>query len=91
MENVFSSLGVQLRLPQDSHLCCGSAGTYSLLQPELSDTLRSRKIASLDAIEPELVLSANIGCQSHLAAKTNVPVVHWLQYLAQMLTNTTKV
>ncbi|KZY74560.1 hypothetical protein A3742_03875 [Oleiphilus sp. HI0071] len=91
VENVFSSLGVQLRLPQDSHLCCGSAGTYSLLQPELSDTLRSRKIASLDAIEPELVLSANIGCQSHLAAKTNVPVVHWLQYLAQMLTNTTKV
>lgn len=91
VEQVFSSLGIQLHLPTDSHLCCGSAGTYSLLQPELSDTLRTKKLASLDAIEPELVLSANIGCQSHLAAKSDVPVVHWLQYLAQMLTNTTKV
>lgn len=91
VEQVFSSLGVQLHLPSDAHLCCGSAGTYSLLQPELSCTLRTKKLASLDAIEPELVISANIGCQSHLAAKSNVPVVHWLQYLAQMLTNTTKV
>lgn len=91
VEQVFAALGIELHLPDNAHLCCGSAGTYSLLQPELSDTLRSRKLASLEVIEPKLVLSANIGCQSHLAAKSKVPVVHWLQYLAQMLTNSTKV
>jgi glycolate oxidase iron-sulfur subunit len=91
VEALFRSLGLELVLPQDSHLCCGSAGTYSLLQPELSETLRSNKLRLLDEIEPDLVLSANIGCQSHLAAKSSVPVVHWMQYLAQLLTNSTKV
>lgn len=91
VEALFRSLGFELLLPRDSHLCCGSAGTYSLLQPELSEILRSNKLRMLDEVEPDLVLSANIGCQSHLAAKSTVPVVHWLQYLAQMLTNSTKV
>lgn len=91
VEAVFHALGVQLALPQDAHLCCGSAGTYSLLQPELSERLRSNKLSSLSLLQPELVLTANIGCQSHLASKSAIPVVHWLQFLAQMLTNSTKV
>jgi glycolate oxidase iron-sulfur subunit len=65
----------------ESHLCCGSAGTYSVLQPALSLQLRERKLGHLQAGRPELILSANIGCLAHLEAGTGTPVRHWIEWL----------
>jgi glycolate oxidase iron-sulfur subunit len=71
----------------DSHLCCGSAGTYSVLQPELSYQLRDNKLRNLQATEPEMILSANIGCLTHLQSGTATPVLHWVELLDQALAN----
>lgn len=90
VESLFGRLSLPLLVPDDAHLCCGSAGTYSLLQPQLSSQLQYNKLQHLNKLKPTIVLSANIGCQAHLASKSDVPVVHWLQYLAQMLTSSTK-
>jgi len=65
----------------DAHLCCGSAGTYSLTQPELSRQLRDNKVTALESSMPEIIATANIGCQLHLEAGTDTPVVHWLELL----------
>jgi glycolate oxidase iron-sulfur subunit len=81
VEAILSGLGHELVPVQESHLCCGSAGTYSLLQPELAGQLRSRKLTHLQAATPDLIATANIGCQSHLAAASGVPVVHWITLL----------
>jgi glycolate oxidase iron-sulfur subunit len=75
------SLGFDVRQAAESHLCCGSAGTYSLLQPELASALRDRKLAHLGAVQPECIVSANIGCIQHLASGTAVPVKHWIEVL----------
>ena len=69
----------------DSGLCCGSAGTYSLLQGELSNSLRERKLGTLLANAPDLILSANIGCIGHLEAGTAVPVRHWIEWIDGVL------
>ena len=84
-EDLLARAGFDLTPVPDSHLCCGSAGTYSLLQPELSLRLRSNKIAALVSGGPDLVLTANIGCQAHLAAGTNLPVSHWITALETRL------
>jgi glycolate oxidase iron-sulfur subunit len=81
IEAILSGLGHELVPVQESHLCCGSAGTYSLLQPELSGQLRERKLGHLQAAKPDLIATANIGCQSHLAAAAGVPVAHWISLL----------
>jgi glycolate oxidase iron-sulfur subunit len=65
--------------PNESHLCCGSAGTYSVLQPVLAYQLRDRKLANLAPIEPQVIVSANIGCIQHLQTGTPVPVRHWVE------------
>ncbi len=65
----------------ESHLCCGSAGTYSVLNPEISTTLRDRKLGHLDALQPKVILSANVGCITHLQSGTEVPVKHWVELL----------
>ncbi len=78
-------LGFELQLPADAHLCCGSAGTYSLLQPEVAQPLRERKLAALDALGAELVASANIGCIGHLAETSSRPVRHWIEILDDVL------
>ncbi len=83
IESILSRTGFELLPVDESHLCCGSAGTYSVLQPELSGQLRARKLSNLQARGPELIASANIGCQTHLAAASNVPVVHWISLLDQ--------
>ena len=75
------ALGFDVHLPQDAHLCCGSAGTYSVLQPELSGQLRERKLAALSACQAQGVVSANIGCITHLQAGTQAPVRHWVEAL----------
>lgn len=65
----------------ESHLCCGSAGTYSVLQPEMAGTLRDRKLGHLAALAPQAIVSANIGCITHLQSGTTTPVKHWVEVL----------
>jgi glycolate oxidase iron-sulfur subunit len=74
-----------VKLCQDSHLCCGSAGTYSVLQPELSTQLRDRKLSNLEATGAQEIVSANIGCLSHLQSGTGLPVRHWIEVIDQAL------
>ncbi len=81
VEALLTRLGYRLTPVPDSHLCCGSAGTYSLLQPALSGRLRDNKRAALLSGKPTLIASANIGCLLQLDADDDVPVVHWLQML----------
>ena len=83
VEKLLSDIGYQLKPIADSHLCCGSAGTYSILQPELSQQLRERKLDSLLQQSPEFIVTANVGCQVHLQEKTKTPVQHWVQLLDQ--------
>jgi glycolate oxidase iron-sulfur subunit len=81
VEQLLSSLGADVLPLSESHLCCGSAGTYSVLQPELSRQLRDRKLEALHAVQPDVILSANIGCITHLANGAQVPVRHWIEWL----------
>jgi glycolate oxidase iron-sulfur subunit len=81
VERLLSALGVQLLPVNEAHLCCGSAGTYSLLQPRLASELRERKLAQLLSGAPALILTSNIGCMSHLAAASPVPVLHWIEWV----------
>ena len=69
----------------ESHLCCGSAGTYSVLQPELATQLRDRKLSHLAPIQAEVIVSANIGCIQHLQSGTTTPVRHWVEVLDDAL------
>ena len=85
VESLFAELGITVLLPQDAHLCCGSAGTYSFFQPELSQQLRDNKLSRLNALKPDVVLSANIGCIGHLAGGTATPVMHWIEYLDEQM------
>jgi glycolate oxidase iron-sulfur subunit len=85
IEALLADCGAQVQPFAESQLCCGSAGTYSLLQPELASQLRERKLTALMQARPELILSANIGCIAHLAAKAQVPVQHWLEWVAERL------
>ena len=80
-EGVLRETGYRLVPVPDAHLCCGSAGSYSLLQPELAGELKVRKAAALSRHRPDVVATANIGCQTHLADALDVPVVHWLELL----------
>ena len=81
VEALLRKAGATLCAVPDAHLCCGSAGTYSVLQPELSRQLRDRKLDALQGQRPELILSANIGCLAHLEAGTETPVRHWIEWL----------
>ena len=81
VERLLEAAGYEVQPVRDSHLCCGSAGTYSILQAELSGELRSRKLASLQEGGPDLIATANIGCLSHLQAGSSIPVRHWVELL----------
>ena len=81
VEQILASAGVDVTLCADSHLCCGSAGTYSVLQPELSLRLRDNKLGNLHASAPDLIVSGNIGCLTHLQSGTSTPVKHWIELL----------
>ncbi len=85
VETLLVDLGFDLVPVPDSHLCCGSAGTYSILQPELSQRLLANKIQALTGESPAAILTANIGCQSHLQSATALPVRHWVEVLDEML------
>jgi glycolate oxidase iron-sulfur subunit len=88
VEGLLSSIGISVRLCADSHLCCGSAGTYSVTQPELSEQLRKNKLAHLNAAceesGAEVIVSGNIGCISHLQQK-DTPVLHWIEIVDQLI------
>ncbi len=85
VENLLGSLGYELTDVPDAHLCCGSAGTYSILQPELSQRLLANKIAALESGAPSAILTANIGCQAHLQGATTLSVRHWIEALDESL------
>ena len=81
VEALLRRCGYELTPVADSHLCCGAAGSYTLLQPELSGQLLENKLAALQRGNPEVIASANVGCQMHLASASNVPVMHWIELL----------
>lgn len=83
VENILERVGYELVEVEDAHLCCGSAGTYSILQPEMSVRLRDNKLEHLQTNKPELIATANVGCQLHLDSKSQVPVKHWIELLEQ--------
>lgn len=81
VEKILKSCGFELLAVENSHLCCGSAGTYSILQAEISEKLQKNKIDSLLKHEPEMIVTGNIGCQTHLQEVSDVPVTHWITLL----------
>nr|MBA3732116.1 glycolate oxidase subunit GlcF [Gammaproteobacteria bacterium] len=83
VEKILKNSGFELVPVADNHLCCGSAGTYSILQPRLAQQLLKGKLENLQKGEPELIATANIGCLAHLQTKAKVPVVHWVELLAK--------
>ncbi len=85
VEGVLRAVGVDVTLCADSHLCCGSAGTYSVLQPELSYRLRDNKLKNLEATQADEIVSANIGCLTHLQSGTVTPVRHWVELIDSAL------
>jgi glycolate oxidase iron-sulfur subunit len=93
VEDLLSSIGIGVRLCADSHLCCGSAGTYSVTQPELSEQLRKNKLEHLNAACEEsgaqVIVSGNIGCITHLQQE-DTPVLHWIEIVDQLIHKSSK-
>jgi glycolate oxidase iron-sulfur subunit len=85
VEPLLEAAGFELTHVADEHLCCGSAGTYSILQPDLSHQLRTNKLEALHAGDPTAIVTANIGCLSHLQSGTRTPVEHWIQVVDRRL------
>lgn len=80
-KDLLKRVGFQVVEPADSHLCCGSAGTYNLLQPEISGELKRRKVATLEAKAPDVIVAGNIGCMMQIGSGTGVPIVHTVELL----------
>ena len=85
VETQLAALGINMQVAAESHLCCGSAGTYSVLQPKLAGQLRDRKLGHLAALQPACIISANVGCILHLQSGTTTPVRHWVEVLDEAL------
>ena len=85
IERILAAAGFELTPVADSHLCCGSAGTYSIVQPDLAAKLKANKLAALHAGSPQAIVSANIGCLSHLQSGTALPLEHWVVALERRL------
>ncbi len=86
VETHLNALGFEVKLAAcESHLCCGSAGTYSVTQPELAYALRDRKLANLEPLKPQVIVSANVGCIQHLQTGTDTPVRHWIEVVDEAL------
>ena len=85
VESVLTRLGFNLTPVPDSHLCCGSAGTYSVTQPVLASQLRDNKMNALESGNPDVIATANIGCQTHLASAHRTPVMHWIELVEDAL------
>ena len=85
VEALLANAGFELTPVAEKHLCCGSAGTYSILQPEIANQLKARKLGHLQAGAPELIATANIGCLAHLQSGSPIPVRHWVELLDEAL------
>jgi glycolate oxidase iron-sulfur subunit len=83
IESILKDAGITIVKSSEAHLCCGSAGTYSIMQPKLSAQLLNRKLNALQKGSPEVIVTANIGCQLHLQSESEVPVMHWVELLLQ--------
>ena len=80
-KRLLTTVGYEVREPVDAHLCCGSAGTYNILQAEIAGRLRARKAASLEALSPGVIATGNVGCMVQLRSATTIPVVHTVELL----------
>jgi glycolate oxidase iron-sulfur subunit len=80
-KDLLKKAGFKVVEPADSHLCCGSAGTYNLMQPEISKQLKARKVETLEAIRPDIISAGNIGCMMQIGSGTEVPIVHTVELL----------
>ena len=85
VEPLLTDAGCTLLPVADAHLCCGSAGTYSILQPDLARALKANKLRALEAERPDVIATANIGCMTHLQSGSRVPVRHWIELLDERL------
>ena len=85
VEQLLADLGFELQPFADKHLCCGSAGAYSVLNPDIALELRDRKLSAIAAGGPDVILSANIGCIGHLQSGTDTPVRHWVEVVDELL------
>ncbi len=90
VEEILLAIGHSLLPVADTHLCCGSAGTYSVLQPVLANQLKANKLRALEALRPEVIVSANIGCMTHLESGTRTPVKHWIELLDRRMITTSR-
>ena len=86
VEKILIAAGFDLTLVPDAHLCCGSAGTYSILQPDLSQQLLRNKVAALESGKPDRIATANIGCLMHLQSGSTLSVKHWIELMDEQLT-----
>ena len=80
-KELLSKSGFVVKDVPESHLCCGSAGTYNILQPDIADRLRDRKVANIATVKPDVIAAGNIGCMVQIAGGTSVPVVHTIELL----------
>jgi len=85
VEQILLGAGFDLTMVANGHLCCGSAGTYSILQPVLSKRLLANKVGALEADRPDVIATANIGCLLHVRSGTRIPVRHWIELVAERL------
>jgi glycolate oxidase iron-sulfur subunit len=85
VEMLLTEAGFELTPIAEKHLCCGSAGTYSILQPDIAEQLKARKLGNLQAGKPEMIVTANIGCLTHLQSGSSIPVRHWVELLDSAL------
>jgi glycolate oxidase iron-sulfur subunit len=85
VEEILQAIGLELLPVADAHLCCGSSGTYSLLQPKLSGELKAAKLGNLEKDRPDVIATSNIGCMTHLASDAKVPVRHWIELLDERM------
>jgi glycolate oxidase iron-sulfur subunit len=78
---LLTAAGFRVVTPADAHLCCGSAGTYNLMQPAISGELKRRKVATLEAVEPDVIAAGNIGCMMQIGSGTGIPLVHTVELI----------
>jgi glycolate oxidase iron-sulfur subunit len=80
-KDLLCKLGFVVKDVAEGHLCCGSAGTYNILQPDLANRLRDRKVANIERLTPDVIAAGNIGCMTQIASGTAIPVVHTVELL----------
>jgi glycolate oxidase iron-sulfur subunit len=80
-KELLSKIGFVVKDVPEGHLCCGSAGTYNILEPELARRLRERKVGNIEKLEPDVIAAGNIGCMTQIAAGTGIPVVHTVELI----------